>query len=332
MTRKPVKCDNHAVETAVAISGIRKSYRGLLPWSRRAVQAVAGVDFEIRRGEIFGLLGPNGAGKTTTIKMIAGLIMPDTGSITFPATSRRPRIGAVLEGSRNLYWRLSAWENIHYFGELKGVPLSRLRPQADELLKLFGLYERKHSPAQTLSRGMQQKLAVVLAFLGEPELLLLDEPTLGLDVASSQAIQRLLRQLCHNHGITIVVTTHQMEIAQALCQRVGIMREGKLAACAPVASLVDHFKRQDYLIRVATAAWEKILPALAAFDFDVLPEERSGQVLARFKLADAFAVYPLMRFFEAQRVELLDFQQETPTLESIFLKLTEGETAKEEQR
>ena len=315
------------MKAAVAVAGIRKAYRGLLPWSRKQVTAVAGVDLEIPCGEIFGLLGPNGAGKTTTIKMIAGLIVPDAGSITFPATGRRPHIGAVLEGSRNLYWRLSAWENIHYFGELKGVPLSKLRPQADELLNLFGLHERKHSPAQTLSRGMQQKLAVVLAFLGEPELLLLDEPTLGLDVASSQAIQRLLRQLCKDHGITIVVTTHQMEVAQALCQRVGIMREGALAACEPVSSLVDHFKRQDYIIRVSTQSWDTLLPALTPFDYNVLPEERNGQVKVRFKLADAHAVYPLVRLLEEQDIELLDFHQETPTLEEIFLQLTEGGAA-----
>lgn len=310
------------METAVAINALCKHYRGLMPWSRRTVTAVDSVSLDIARGEIFGLLGPNGAGKTTTIKMIAGLIEPDSGNITFPATGARPPLGAVLEGSRNLYWRLSVIENIHYFGELKGVPLRRLNGQADELLKLFALEERRNSPAQTLSRGMQQKLAVVLAFLGEPELLLLDEPTLGLDVASSIAIQRLLRQLSKERGISIVITTHQMEVAQALCQRVGIMRTGKLAACAPVAELVDHFRRQDYIARITTEAWDTLEQQLSGYDYDVLPEERGGQVRLRFKLARALDVYPLMDTLATHNVELLDFHQETPTLEDIFISIT----------
>src|SRR5690606_31047045 len=106
---------------AVEISGLHKSYSRRLPWASQSTTAVDGLALQVPRGEIFGLLGSNGAGKTTTIKMIAGLVEPDSGSISFPAWQGRPQLGAVLEGSRNLYWRLSVWENIAYFGELKGV-------------------------------------------------------------------------------------------------------------------------------------------------------------------------------------------------------------------
>lgn len=306
---------------AIRLEGLAKRYGSVLPWSRRTTQAVDNLSLAIPRGEIFGLLGPNGAGKTTTIKIIAGLVVADSGSVRFPAFPRRPRLGSVLEGSRNLYWRLSAWENIRYFGELKGIGMADLKRQSDELLELFGLADKVSQPAQTLSRGMQQKLAVVLAFLGEPEILLLDEPTLGLDVSSSVAIQQLLRRLCRERGLTIIITTHQMDVAQALCRRVGIMRAGKVVACEPVSQLVDHFRKQDYVARMTDEQWAKVRPAIDC-DFEELEEERPGQVSVRLKLASPADVYPLMQLLAASGIELLDFRQETPTLEDIFLSIT----------
>jgi len=311
------------VKTAIEITGLNKTYRSMLPWDKREVRAVRDLTLTIEQGEIFGLLGPNGAGKTTAIKLIAGLIDPETGHITFPAyRPRRPRLGAVLEGSRNLYWRLSAWENIRYFGEVKGVPLSRLHQQADELLEMFGIADKRHRAAQTLSRGQQQKLAVVLAFLGEPELLLLDEPTLGLDVASSLTIQRLLKDLCRERGITIIVTTHQMDVAQSLCRRVGIMREGEVVACARVDEMLDHFRRQDYLARFDAELWPALEPEFGGFDYELVPEDRSGQLSVRFKLESALQVYPLMELFARHQVPLHDFRQEMPTLEEVFVSVT----------
>ena len=310
------------MSVAVEITGLNKAYRSLTPWARREVRAVRDLSLSIPYGEIFGLLGPNGAGKTTTIKMLAGLIEQDSGSISFPAFKRRPRLGAVLEGSRNLYWRLSALENVMYFGELKGVPLALLQRQAGELLELFGLYAWRHRAAQTLSRGMQQKLAVVLAFLGDPQLLLLDEPTLGLDVASSQTIQTLLRRLCNERQLTIIITTHQMDVAQSLCRRVGIMREGQVAVCERVDKLVDLFRRQDYLVRLDAASWNGLRAEFAGFELEELPEVREGQATLRFKLRTAQDVYPLMAVFQRHAVELHDFRQEVPTLEDIFLSFT----------
>lgn len=310
---------------AVEIRGLRKRYaqRGRPP-----VSAIDGLDLDIPQGEIFGLLGPNGAGKTTTIKAIAGLIAPDGGQISFPASSGRPRLGAVLEGSRNVYMRLSPWENMRYFGALKGVPEARLRQQADELLPLFELEAKRHATAQTLSRGMQQKLAIVVALLGEPELLLLDEPTLGLDLHSSLAIQRLLRQLCQARALTIVVTTHQMDVAQALCRRVAIVRAGQVALCDEVDALVDLFRRQDYSASLPAAQWAALRPALdsAGVTYSELPEERAEQAAVRFHLGGAADLYPLMRLLEQHGVELTNFAQAQPTLEEIFLHVAAGQS------
>ena len=316
--------------SAIDIKGLRKTYASSLPWARSKTVAVRDLSLAIPAQEIFGLLGPNGAGKTTTIKMIAGLVEPESGQISFPAWGRRPRIGAVLEGSRNLYWRMSAWENIRYFGELKGVSLTDLRRQADELLDLFGLAGKRDAPAQTLSRGMQQKLAVVLALLGQPELLLLDEPTLGLDVASSLAIQRLLREFCRVRGVSIVVTTHQMDVAQQLCRSVAIMRDGQIALTDTVESLVDLFRRQDYTVRLSREDFTRTLPSLAVLQgagqiisWEELEEQREGKVSLRISLPAAQSLYALINMFEERAAVLDDFRQETPTLESIFVSVTE---------
>jgi ABC-2 type transport system ATP-binding protein len=316
------------MSSAIEINSLLKVFSSGVGLRRRIVRAVDGLSLSIPRGEIFGLLGPNGAGKTTTIKMLAGLIDPDGGSLSFPAWGKRPPLGAVLEGSRNLYWRMSAWENIRYFGEVKGVSINRLKQQAEELLALFGIADKRNAAAQTLSRGQQQKLAVVLAFLGEPELLLLDEPTLGLDVASSLAIQRLLKQLCQEHGLTIVITTHQMDVAQALCKRVGIMREGQVVVSTLVDELVDHFQRQDYIVRIDADAWAIVEPELHAVTYELVPEERPRQVAVRFCLAQAQELYPLLDVFARYKVELFDIHQEVPTLEEIFVSITsEGSQA-----
>ena len=309
---------------AVQIENLCKSYRRRLPWHSQVTPAVNSLQLSVPQGEIFGLLGSNGAGKTTTIKMIAGLVAPDSGQISFPAWQRRPMLGAVLEGSRNLYWRLSVWENIAYFGELKGVFMNALRPQAAELLDMFGLADKRDRPAQTLSRGMQQKLAVVLALLGEPELLLLDEPTLGLDVASSLTIQKLLTRLVRERGLSIIVTTHQMEVAQAICRRVGIMKDGAIALEDSIDNLVDLFRRWDYLLRMDERAYYAVSARLQDYDYEVLAEQRPGQVSLRLRLPDSLAVYPLMEILRGQDVALSQFSQEQPTLEDIFVHVTDG--------
>ncbi|WP_218010064.1 ABC transporter ATP-binding protein [Actinomadura kijaniata] len=160
------------------------------------VRAVDGVSLSVPAGSVFGFLGPNGAGKTTTIKMLAGLLRPTSGRVRlggYDVVRQRPaamaRFGAVLEGSRNVYWSLSAWQNLMYFGRLKGLRKARVAERAHELLTGLELWERRGEKVGGLSRGMQQKVAIAAALIADPPIVLLDEPTLGLDVEATRTVK-----------------------------------------------------------------------------------------------------------------------------------------------
>ncbi len=197
------------------------------------VPAVRDVSFTLESGRILAFLGPNGAGKTTTIKMIAGLVRMDGGDVRIEGRSIKGsgrvaigRLGAVLEGSRNLYWRLTPLENIEYFAGIRGVPRARARERGMRLLRLCGLEGKAGETVQHLSRGMQQLVAICSALVHEPRILLLDEPTLGLDLDAADRIQAQVARLAREEGVGIVLTTHQMDVAEHLSDEVVLLREG----------------------------------------------------------------------------------------------------------
>lgn len=221
---------------------LQKTYRQ----GSKEVRAVVDVSLTLAAGEILAFLGPNGAGKTTTIKLIAGLIQPDAGTVCIlgrdPHTDpgALAQVGAVLEGNRNLYWRLTPLQNLEYFGVLRGLSPRTARQRGLELLETFGLWEKRDVAVQTLSRGMQQKVAIAVALLHQPALLLLDEPTLGLDVESAQAVKSLIRQIAAS-GRAILLTTHQLDIAEALSDQVAVIRQGVIIAQAPTREFIRNF-------------------------------------------------------------------------------------------
>jgi ABC-2 type transport system ATP-binding protein len=238
--------DALADRPAIGVSGLAKSYRRR---GKPPIHAVRPLDLTVPRGQIFGFLGPNGAGKTTTIKMLCGLITPDAGSVHLNGYDvRRQRgdamrqIGAVLEGTRNVYWRLSAWQNLTYFAGIKGCAPEEARPRARWLLTELGLWERRHDMLLTFSRGMQQKVAIACALVADPPIVLLDEPTLGLDVHSARTVREWIVRLAHAQGKTVVLTTHQLDMAEAVCDRVAIMRDGALIANQPTRELLASFR------------------------------------------------------------------------------------------
>ncbi len=302
----------------LVVSHLKKIYR-----SRRGpVEALKGIDFEISRGEVFGVLGPNGAGKTTTVKIICGLIEPDSGEIYIDSHNfrREPvlclfKLGAVLEGSRNVHWRLTPWENLMLFGARRELPRQVRQARAHRLLTFLGLEEKRDEIVGNLSRGMQQKVALACALIGDPELLLLDEPTLGLDVQSAELMKQRIRQLAHKEGKAILLTTHQMELAEELCDRVAIIDEGRLLLCEAVSALKEAFRQRFYVIRV-----RKTQPVTLWEQISVQAQEQDSYWELRVQTDNEF--FRVVRTLEERQLQIVSVNTESPDLKEIFLQVT----------
>ena len=233
----------------VETSDLRRSYRtrtGIVRRQTKDVEAVRGVSFGIDRGELFGLLGPNGAGKTTTIKMLITLLIPTGGRASVlghdvvqdPRAVRR-HIGYVFGGDRGLYERLNAYDNLRYFAELYGVPPREQQQRIGELVELVGLTGRTKERVEGYSRGMRQRLHIARGLLHDPEVLFLDEPTIGIDPVGARELRSTIATL-REQGKTILLTTHYMFEADELCDRIAVIRDGSLVAEGTPADLKAH--------------------------------------------------------------------------------------------
>lgn len=278
--------------------GLRKRFGTL--------EAVRGVSLELRPGKVLAFLGKNGAGKTTTVKMLAGLLLPDGGRVhllgkdPFQDPWALRHLGAVLEGNRNVYWRLSPLENLVYFGVARGLRLGAARKRALALLQEYDLLEKAHTEVRHLSRGMQQKLAFLQALVHDPEVLLLDEPTLGLDVETALLIQGKIRKLAQG-GKAILLTTHQLEVAEALADRVAIIHRGEVVLEEEKERLLARFAGDHYVLELEGPAPREVLARLRA-----LGVEGEGPFLFRgngealWRVLEALKPLPLKRVAKAE--------------------------------
>ncbi|MHC4942598.1 MAG: ABC transporter ATP-binding protein [Planctomycetota bacterium] len=263
-----------------------------------SVKAVEGLSLTIHKGEVFGFLGPNGAGKTTTISMMIGLLEPDEGSIEIdeggsPLDPRwRAKIGLAPQALA-LYEDLTGRENLAFFGRLQNLSGRMLRERVDWALDFVGLAERSKDRAKTYSGGMQRRLNLAVALIHDPPILLLDEPTAGVDPQSRNAIFENIQAL-REEGRTVVYTTHYMEEAQRLCERVGIIDNGKLLALDTVDGLIRAHGGKDALI-AECAEGEK-----------------------RVEIDDPLQALDRLR----EEEKLRSFRVERPDLEQVFLRLT----------
>jgi ABC-2 type transport system ATP-binding protein len=307
------------MSVAIETSALSKVFRN----GRQAVTAVDELNLAVPAGQIFGFLGPNGAGKTTTVKIICGLVSPTAGRVVVNghdvARQRRAamcQIGAVLEGTRNVYWRLSAWQNLMYFGRLKGRRAG-LRKRARQLLTDLGLWARRDDEVRDFSRGMQQKVAIACALIADPPILLLDEPTLGLDVHASRTLKNWIQELATEEKKTIVLTTHQLDVAQELCHQVAIINHGRLIANQPTHELLRLFRKQYYQIRLAgylpelEQAWPEGLAVAQENGFTIL----TGAIV---KQEDLYAILDSVR---ALGLPLISAEQIEANLEEVFMEL-----------
>jgi ABC-2 type transport system ATP-binding protein len=224
---------------AIEAEGLRRTYKtttGVVRRKSLEIEAVRGIDFQVPEGELFGLLGPNGAGKTTTIKMLITLLIPTAGSarvlgldVVEQAHEVRKRIGYVFGGERGVYERLSGYDNLRYFAELYGVPAGEQRRRIEELLETVGLKGREHERAEGYSRGMKQRLHVARGLLHDPDVIFLDEPTIGLDPVGARDVRATIAALTAA-GKTVLLTTHYMFEADALCDRIAVISQGRIVA------------------------------------------------------------------------------------------------------
>ena len=207
---------------------------GLWKTKKKSIEAVKSVSFSIPRGEVFGLLGPNGAGKTTTVKMLTTLLLPTSGTadilgmdVVRQTSDVRKHIGFAFSGSRGLYHRLTALQNLKYFAELYAMDPAVTRKRIPELLELVGLNDRGGDKVETYSSGMVQRLHLARALLHDPEILFLDEPTVGIDPVGSRELRKTIKDLI-SLDKTILLTTHYMAEAEELCQRIAIINHGEI--------------------------------------------------------------------------------------------------------
>jgi ABC-2 type transport system ATP-binding protein len=293
-----------------------------------ALVALNEVSLDIARGEFFGLLGPNGAGKSTLMSLVAGLRGPDAGTVTLdgatvsahrPATRRS--LGLVPQ-SLALYPKLNADENLRIFGGLYGLRGAELRARIDEALTAVGLTDRRSDLVQTYSGGMQRRLNLVAALLHRPKLLLCDEPTVGVDPQSRNAIFEFL-QARNREGLTVIYSTHYMEEATRLCSRIGVIEHGRILALGTLDELLARLPFEEEIRFPAGEATAALAGTLAAHG-----DLATVDGLHRFRPRPD---YPLSAFFtltEAHRLPGRLFVSQRPTLEALFLHLT-GRTLRE---
>ena len=303
------------------------------PDRRERFRAVDGIDLQVERGEIFGVLGPNGAGKTTTMKMLATLLEPTAGTarvlgrdVVRDAREIRRRLGAVLGGERSVYWKLTGRENLEYFAALYHVPRSETRARVDAALAAVELTDRADDYVERYSTGMRQRLVLARAVLPDPELLLLDEPTVGLDPQSAHDLRTRVGEL-RTQGRTVLLTTHYMEEADRLCDRVAIIDHGTIVALDTPARL-KRMIRGDEVVRLeiglaADATAEPVIGGLARAGSVARAERHDGKLAVTVHCRSARDLVPAA--FDVARASgaTVEHVEVVPvSLEDVFLSLT----------
>jgi len=309
------------VKHAIAVQELTKHYED--------VTAVDHISFEVEKGEIFGFLGPNGAGKTTTIRILTGLIKPDGGkaSVAGYGVLKNPieakqRIGVVPEVS-NAYVDLTAWENLAIIGKLYGVLTQKLRENATNLLKEFGLYEVKDKLVRAFSKGMKQRLLLCMALVNDPEVLFLDEPTSGLDVESARLLREKITRY-NRDGKTVFLSTHNMEEANQLCHRIAIINHGRIAAI----DTPENLRAQSMELQYIEVAFNKTVNTQEFSENPSITKAVPAGNKVRIYTADPSTVIAfLVEYAKKNNLRILSLNTMMPSLEDVFLKLIRGKEA-----
>jgi ABC-2 type transport system ATP-binding protein len=302
--------------TFLEVQDVRKRYGSTV--------ALDGISFQVAAGEMFGLLGPNGAGKTTLLSIISCLVQASGGEALLlgrtllPAARDLRREIGIVPQELALYGELTARENLSFFGELYGLGGAKLRQRVAEVLAAVALEDRAGSRVDTFSGGMKRRLNLGAALLHEPRLLLLDEPTTGVDPQSRNRIFEEIRRV-NRAGVTVVYTSHYMEEVQALCRRIGIIDHGRLIACDTVAGLL---RQMEGLIRIRVPQTTLRLRERIKQLPNVRLTEQNGQSLEVECWDVKGTLLQLVSVLNELQLELTSLETEEPNLERVFLHLT----------
>jgi ABC-2 type transport system ATP-binding protein len=310
-------------EPAVHVSEIVKSYgRG-----EDSVSAVDDISFEIKQGSVVGILGPNGAGKTTLIKSILGLILPDEGDVKLfgknvrdLGSERYQYVSAMLEGARNIYWRMSLRENVRYFSGLQGLHPDSVQKENTELISRFGMGDKSSEPVRNLSRGQKQRASLACVLAQQTPITFLDEPTLGLDVQAAEILQTELRDLTEKDDRTVILNSHNMDVVERLCDRVIVLKNGSVLTDGSVASLIDAFDTQTYEIRLSESVSEEVkenIRSAATVSWHGDDKRFSATVDSTDEM------YSLMERMDKHSIEVSSMETADPDLEEAFLRVTD---------
>jgi ABC-2 type transport system ATP-binding protein len=321
---------------AIEAENLCRTYRstsGFLRRRTKTIEAVRGIDFEVEEGELFGLLGPNGAGKTTTIKMLVTLLIPTAGKarvlgydVVRQAREVRRRIGYVFGGERGAYERLTGLDNLRYFSELYGVPPKVQRRRIPELLELVGLAGRERERVEGYSRGMRQRLHIARGLLHDPPVVVLDEPTIGLDPVGARELRHTIKELALA-GKSVLLTTHYMYEADALCDRIAVISQGEIVAEGTPADLKNAVADQTVVEIEAYGAPEEAIRRLreAPGVTSVAVEDREHTQLLVVQSPHGLELtQQLLGYLDGVRVGRVAARE--PTLEDAYVSLvTEDE-------
>lgn len=315
--------------------------RGGKKTEARELQALKDVNLEVKQGELFGLLGPNGAGKTTLIKVLTTLLAPTTGrawvagyDVVQEPQLVRPRINMVSGGEASGYGLLTVRENLWMFSQFYGLPSREANKRIKELLEVVGMGDRLHSKSSDLSTGLRQKMNIVRGFLTYPEVLFLDEPTLGLDVGAARDVRRFIRQwVDEDRSRTLLLTTHYMVEADELCDRVAIINEGQVLACDTPANLKHNLQNEAIFtldVSQLNGLGIDAIEGLPGVKQVVYQPQDAGASLELILEEDS-VLGAVVNALTAADVRLLNLQKREPTLEDVFVALV-GRSMREVER
>jgi ABC-2 type transport system ATP-binding protein len=330
-------------ENAIETINLTKTFKSKVPngggFLRRktvTVNAIDNLNFQIKRGELFGLLGPNGAGKTTLVKMLCTLLPPDSGTalingydIVKQQMQVKRSLGTLFSvGERGFFWRLNGYRNLEFYASIYNVPRQKRHERILEVLKLVGLDNSTFQLYQKYSGGMKRKLALARTLLPDPPIIMLDEPTTGLDALSSRNIREFVKSTVRETDKTVLYTTHYIEEAAQICDKIGIMKQGKIVACDTPDALKGKIKEGELIYIILEQVSQAQIEQMRLIQGVIEVTEKNGEDLMPnqkgvcVELQSIDQLPSIFDYLFNQKIKLVNFKREEPSLEDAFIELT----------